>query len=88
MGYNAQAVATEDQIIVAAEVTTDENDVGQLHSMLTATAHELKAAGVEGAVGAALADAGYCSEEKLAAVAPRARSCSWRRARTGSSGHR
>jgi len=69
-GYNAQAVATEDQIIVAAAVTTDENDVGQLHPMLAATANELRAAGVEGAVGAALMDAGYCSEENLAAVDP------------------
>ena len=69
-GYNAQAVATEDQIIVAAEVTTDENDVGQLHPMLAATANELRAAGVEEAVGAALMDAGYCSEENLAAADP------------------
>jgi transposase len=69
-GYNAQAVATEDQVIVAAEVTTDENDVGQLHPMLAATAHELRAAGVEEAVGAALLDAGYCSEENLAAADP------------------
>ena len=69
-GYNAQAVATADQIIVAAEVTTDENDVGQLHPMLIATANELRAAGVEEAVGAALVDAGYCSEENLAAADP------------------
>jgi transposase len=69
-GYNAQAVATEDQIIVAAEVTADENDVGQLHPMLAATAHEPRAAGVEEAVGAALMDAGYCSEENLAAADP------------------
>jgi transposase len=57
-GYNAQAVATADQIIVAAEVTSEENDVGQLHPMLAATADELKAAGAEEAVGAALVDAG------------------------------
>jgi transposase len=69
-GYNAQAVATAAQIIVAAEVTADENDVGQLHPMLAATAIELRAAGVEEAVGAALMDAGYCSEENLAAADP------------------
>jgi hypothetical protein len=69
-GYNAQAVATADQIIVAAEVTTDENDVGQLHPMLTAAVTELRAAGVEAVVGAALVDAGYCSEENLAAADP------------------
>jgi transposase len=69
-GYNAQAVATADQIIVAAEVTTDENDVGQLHPMLAATAHELRVAGVEEAAGAALVDAGYCSEENLEQADP------------------
>ncbi len=68
--YNAQAVATADQIIVAAEVTPEENDVGQLHPMLTATAEELKAAGVEETVGAALVDAGYCSEENLEQADP------------------
>jgi transposase len=68
--YNAQAVATAEQIIVSAEVTTDENDVAQLHPMLAATAKELKAAGVADAVGAALMDAGYCSEVNLAAADP------------------
>src|SRR5690606_15274187 len=32
--YNAQAVVTEDQLIVAAAVTQEANDVGQLHPML------------------------------------------------------
>ena len=62
-GYNAQAVATADQIIVAAEVTPEENDVGQLPPMLAATANERKAAGIAETVGAVLVDAGYCSEE-------------------------
>jgi len=69
-GYNAQAAATADQILVAAEVTADENDVGQLHPMLAAAANELRAAGVEETVKAALVDAGYCSEENLAAADP------------------
>jgi transposase len=69
-GYNAQAVATAAQIIVAADVTSEENDMGQLHPMLTATALELKAAGVEETVGAALVDAGYCSEENLEQADP------------------
>jgi transposase len=68
--YNAQAVATAEQIIVAADVTAEENDVAQLHPMLAATAIELKAAGVEEAVGAALVDAGYCSEENLEQADP------------------
>src|SRR3954462_14977944 len=69
-GYNAQAAATAEQIIVAAEVTPEENDVDQLHPMLAATATELKAAGVEETVRAALVDAGYCSEENLERAAP------------------
>ena len=69
-GYNAQAAATADQIIVAAEVTAEENDVGQLHPMLAATASELRAAGVEEPVKAVLVDAGYCSEENLATADP------------------
>lgn len=69
-GYNAQAAATTGQIIVAAEVTPEENDVDQLHPMLAATATELQAAGVEQEVGAVLVDAGYCSEENLAQADP------------------
>jgi transposase len=69
-GYNAQAVATADQIIVAADVTAEENDVAQLHPMLAAAASELKAAGVEEAIGAALVDAGYCSEANLEQAHP------------------
>ena len=33
-GYNAQAVVTPDQIILAADVTTEANDVRQLTGML------------------------------------------------------
>jgi transposase len=68
--YNAQAAATADQIIVAAEVTPEENDVGQLHPMLASAANELKAAGVEETIGAALVDAGYCSEANLEQAYP------------------
>lgn len=61
-GYNAQAVVTEDQIIVAAEVTQDCNDVQQLHPMLEKAASNLEQAGVEETIEAATADAGYWSE--------------------------
>jgi hypothetical protein len=61
-GYNAQAVVTEDQIILAAEVTQEANDVAQLHPMLEKAQAELKAAGSEEKIEIALADAGYWSE--------------------------
>ena len=69
-GYNAQAAAPADQIIVAAAVTPEENDVDQLHPMLAATATELQAAGVDETVGAVLVDAGYRSEEDLERADP------------------
>ena len=65
-GYNAQAVANEEQVIVAAEVTDEQNDLGQLHPMIDATEASLAQAGIEDRPGKLLADAGYCSEENLA----------------------
>lgn len=67
-GYNAQAVATEDQIIVAAQLTQDTGDIGQLAPMLTTTGQQLSAAGVTDPIGIVLGDAGYCSEEVLTAL--------------------
>lgn len=67
-GYNAQAVATEDQIVVAAEVTDEHNDHAQLHPMIAATNRSLGQAGIAEAVDRLLADAGYCSEDNLAAL--------------------
>ena len=64
-GYNAQAAVTEEQIIVAAEVTQEANDVKQLHSTIEKTAENLQGAGVEERVGTALADAGYWSEANV-----------------------
>lgn len=69
-GYNAQAVATEDQIVVSAEVTQDQNDMAQLAPMMAATRRELDAAGVTDTVDVALGDAGYCSEAVLADLPP------------------
>ncbi|MBI4001599.1 MAG: transposase, partial [Nitrospira defluvii] len=64
-GYNAQAVVTEAQIIVAAAVTQEANDVRQLHPMLTQAQENLQAIEHPQAIGTALADAGYCSEANL-----------------------
>ncbi len=67
-GYNAQAVATEDQIVVAAEVTDEHNDQAQLHPMIAATNQSLADAGLDADVERLLADAGYCSEDNLAGL--------------------
>jgi transposase len=66
-GYNAQAVATEEQIIIAADVTNEENDQKQLKAMLKQTQGNLLAVGIVAACGAVLVDAGYCSDENLKA---------------------
>ena len=59
--YNVQAVATEQQIVVAAEVTTEGVDFQQLNPMITAAEQELQRAGVKQQPGVVLADAGYWS---------------------------
>ena len=71
-GYNAQAVVSEEQIIVAVGVTQEANDVQQLEPMLQTMAHTLEAAGIEDRPKAGLADAGYWSEANI-------RACSWPR---------
>jgi transposase len=58
-GYNAQAVTTCEQVIVAAELTQQANDLQQLGPMLDATAATLAAAGVQDRPGTVLADSGY-----------------------------
>ena len=57
-GCNAQAVVSEEQIIVAVGVTQEANDVQQLEPMLQTMAYTLEAAGIEDRPKAGLADAG------------------------------
>jgi transposase len=64
-GINAQAAVTKEQIIVAEDVTQDENDQRQLLPMLEQTDANRQAVGVQEKTGVALADAGYCSDENL-----------------------
>jgi Transposase DDE domain/Transposase domain (DUF772) len=59
---NAQAVTNEHQIILAADVTDQANDVRQLVPMVDQARANLDAAGVTEAIKAALGDAGYYSE--------------------------
>jgi transposase len=67
-GYNAQAVTTCEQVIVAAELTCEANDVHQLGPMLEATAATLAAAGINDRPEAALAHSGYWSIDNLTTI--------------------
>jgi transposase len=67
-GYNAQAVTTCEQVIVAAELTQDANDFQQLHPMLDATAATLAAAGIQDRPGTLAADSGYWSIANLTRI--------------------
>lgn len=69
-GYNAQAAATEDQIILSAEVTRDCNDKKQLLPMLERTKENLAAADRTLRIGTLLADAGYFSRKNLEEADP------------------
>lgn len=68
-GYNAQAVVTEDQIVLAAEICTRPGDFSQLRPMLTATRQELEQAAIAERPQIALADAGFWNEEHMDALA-------------------
>jgi hypothetical protein len=67
-GYTAQAVTTEGQVIVAADVITGGNERGRLGPMAKAAERELEAAGVEEKPEVALADAGYWNRPQIAAL--------------------
>ena len=69
-GYNAQAVVTENQVIVAADITQEENDVRQLQPMLKETQANREATGIEEKVESCTADAGYWSEDNIAQAKP------------------
>lgn len=64
-GYNAQLVAGENQIIIAAEVTVDSPDFGHLEPMVDTARAELSKAGVAKKPGMALADAGYWNQKQM-----------------------
>jgi hypothetical protein len=65
---NAQAVANEAQIILAADVTDQANDKRQAVPMMDQARANLDAAGVSQAIGAGLMDSGYYSEANTAAL--------------------
>jgi transposase len=67
-GYNAQAVVTEHQVVVAAALTQQANDLQQLAPMLAAVDQALAAADIHQRPGRLLADAGYWSIANLTAI--------------------
>jgi hypothetical protein len=64
-GYNAQAVTTRGQIVVAAEIAPDGTDFAQLDPMISAAKRELEGAGLTERPQVVLADAGYWSNEHI-----------------------
>jgi DDE family transposase len=77
-GYNAQVVPTMTQLVVAAEVTCEANDVHQFQPMLEAAAATLAAVGIDERPEAALTDSGYWSIENVTAIPTRPTSTSRR----------
>jgi transposase len=70
-GYNAQAVCTENQIVVAAEINADSPDFGHLEPMVLAAERELAGTGVAEAPAVIVADAGYWHHDQMDALAGR-----------------
>jgi transposase len=65
-GYNAQAAVSQDHIIVAADLTQDNNDVGQLEPLVTQARGNLVGADAKQSIGTVVADAGYFSDDNTA----------------------
>jgi len=66
-GFNAQAACTDDQIVLAADVTDQENDQGQYHPMMKQARENATAVldENEATINLGRADAGYCNEADL-----------------------
>lgn len=67
-GYNAQAVANDKQIIVAADITQQANDSGQLEPMIRQAVETLTTAGCQDRISTVLADAGYWNNPHIVAL--------------------
>jgi transposase len=67
-GYNAQAAATCEQVVVAAELTQQANDLQQLTPMLAAIRTTLAAAGIGDPVQQLAADSGYWSIANVSTI--------------------
>ena len=70
-GYNAQAVVTGGQVLIAADINTDSPDFGHLEPMVSSAQAELVRAGVTDAPSIVLADAGYWHQQQMEAITER-----------------
>ncbi len=66
--YNAQAVVTADQIVLAAEISTDSLDTANLQPMIQTACRELHHAGIDHKPELVLADAGYWKNDAIHAL--------------------
>jgi transposase len=69
-GYNGQIVVTEDQLIIVAELTADQNDKNQLQPMMDEVNKLFESAQTDECPEAVLADSGYCSTETILSETP------------------
>jgi transposase len=67
-GYNAQAAVTTAQVVVAAELTQQANDLQQLAPMLCAIRATLTSAGIDARPHRLAADSGYWSIANVSAI--------------------
>jgi hypothetical protein len=64
-GYNAQAVVNEQQIVIAAEISTAAGDFAHLRPMIDTALRELEQAGAPDRPTVAVADAQYWNEQHM-----------------------
>jgi transposase len=64
-GYNAQAVVDPNQIVIAAEVSTEPVDFSALEPLMSAARRELEQANISTRPRVAVADAGFWNEQQM-----------------------
>ena len=64
-GYNAQVIASPEQVIIAAAITQEPNDSRQLPPMVAKAAEAIQSAGIGESIGTVVADGGYWSERAV-----------------------
>jgi len=64
-GYNAQVIASPEQVILAAALTQEPNDSRQLPPMVAQASQAIQSAGISEPIGTVVADGGYWSERAV-----------------------